>query len=154
MRSVGSRTDVRVSMSRTDLLIGPPWRGQNNTLTPSFIHAVIARSLVGRTSKRILSHASGSTSLACGAEMGKQQDDPCYENIRNSESAKKLQASGHTCSVHNVEVNYFLGATKPRASGGVHSDFLIGMLGAKSLKLAGFRFSVSIFDWLVSSRSF
>ena len=87
MRSVGSRTDVRVSMSRTDLLIGPPWWGQNTTLTPSFIHAVIARILVGRTSKRILSHASGSTSLACGAEMGKQQDDPCYENIRNSENA-------------------------------------------------------------------
>ena len=31
----------------------------------------------------------------------------CYENIRNSESAKK-PASGHTCSVHNVEFNYFL----------------------------------------------
>ena len=45
------------------------------------------------------------------------RDDPFYENIRNSESAKKLQTSGHTCSVHNVEFNYFLGATKSRASG-------------------------------------
>ena len=53
--------------------------------------------------------------------------------------------ASHECpggGVHNFE---YLAQQSPELAG----EILIGMLGAKSPKLAGFRFPVSIFDWLV-----